>query len=292
MELRPRDHQLYLHGSCVCDVAVRAEAHAEPRARQAVHARCGDITPNSCYSAERAVLGAPANVRVAANALAVRLFLNVRTGPCLMALRPVRHGLRNLKVGPKYRKTRVVAFVVAQGRTVGTARVAVPTRVPPQTAVTVDTSDWYARGEPAPRDPQGVPAAPGEDYGARRGSATDTVAVRRPPAARSRANQSSSPRQVASAVCRPVVTTRAAAARSLGSRASLHTGAAGVPGFSGPVHTSSTQRRRSGSRRGSRGGCCTGCRARGIPRARGAWRRGWRRNARRVVLLRRGYHPA
>src|SRR5688572_13098232 len=85
------------------------------------------ITPNSCYSAGRVTREAPPNVRITAEVFPVLLHLRARSGPCLMALRPVRHQLRNLKLGSQHGKTSVLAWVVLDGKVLGSASIAVPT---------------------------------------------------------------------------------------------------------------------------------------------------------------------
>ena len=70
------------------------------------------LTPNSCYSAGRARHGVPSNVRIVAEVESVLLELRTHEGPCLMVLTPVRHRLRNLKLGPAHGKTSVLAFVM------------------------------------------------------------------------------------------------------------------------------------------------------------------------------------
>jgi hypothetical protein len=64
-----------------------------------------------------------------------------------MVLRPVRHHLRNLKLGSQHGKTTVIAWTVLDGKVVGSASIAVPSTTctqPTKNPVTVDTSDWYA----------------------------------------------------------------------------------------------------------------------------------------------------
>jgi hypothetical protein len=105
------------------------------------------VTPNSCYSAGRVTRDPPANVRLTSEVFAVQLHLRVRSGPCMMALRPVRHRTRNLKLGGSSGKNSVLAFVVLDGKVVGSASVAVPSvcnQMPNKNPMTVDTSDWYA----------------------------------------------------------------------------------------------------------------------------------------------------
>jgi hypothetical protein len=105
------------------------------------------ITPNSCYSATRVTREPPPNVRLVAEVFPVQLHLRARKGPCMMALRPVRHRARNLKLGAEHGKTSVLAFVVLDGRVVGSASIPVPAacnKMPTKNPATIDTSDWYA----------------------------------------------------------------------------------------------------------------------------------------------------
>jgi hypothetical protein len=110
------------------------------------------ITPNSCYSAGRAKPGVPPNVRITPETFSVLLPLRARSGPCLMALRPVRHQLRNLNLQGK---TSVLAFAMLDGKVVGSSSVPVgaASSTCPKNPVTVDTSDWYAWVDKMPPGP-------------------------------------------------------------------------------------------------------------------------------------------
>lgn len=115
----------------------------EPDGEYTLHAVT--IAPNSGYSAGRARPGVPPNVRLIPEAFGVLLEIRVRRGPALQVLTPIRHRLRNLKLGPSFGKTSVVAFAMLGGRVVGSASLPVnPTHQGPKDPVTVDTSDWYA----------------------------------------------------------------------------------------------------------------------------------------------------
>src|ERR1700704_2461975 len=70
------------------------------------------IAPNSGYSAGRAHPGVPPNIRLYPEAFPVILPIRARRGPALQVLMPVRHHLRNLKLGAKLAKTSVVAFAM------------------------------------------------------------------------------------------------------------------------------------------------------------------------------------
>lgn len=102
------------------------------------------ITPNSCYSAGRVVRQPPPTVRLVPEVFAIQLHLRTRKGPCMMALRPVRHWAKNLNLQGK---TSVMAFVMIDDRVLGSASISVPsacTTTPTKNPATVDTSDWYA----------------------------------------------------------------------------------------------------------------------------------------------------
>jgi hypothetical protein len=105
------------------------------------------VTPNSCYSAGRAQPGVPPDVRLTPEVFAVLLQLRTRRGPCLQVLTPVRHQLRNLKLGPQHGMSSVLAFVMIDDRVAGSASIPVQDAspsLPIKDRVTVDTSDWYA----------------------------------------------------------------------------------------------------------------------------------------------------
>jgi hypothetical protein len=125
----------------------------EPDGEYSLHAVT--ITPNSGYSAGRARIGTPPNVRLIGEALGVILDLRVRRGAALQVLTPVRHHLRNLKLGPKQGKTSVTAFAVLRGDIVGTASIDVRAvqECPKKNPVTVDTTDWYAYLDKMPPGP-------------------------------------------------------------------------------------------------------------------------------------------
>jgi hypothetical protein len=104
------------------------------------------IAPNSCYSAGRAELGPPPNVRLLPEVLPVLLHLRARTGPCLMVLTPARHQIHDLKLGAAHGKTSVAAFVMLNGAVVGSAFIKVdePGTCVNEGAKPVSTADWYA----------------------------------------------------------------------------------------------------------------------------------------------------
>lgn len=121
----------------------RLQLIAEPDGEFTLHAVT--ITPNSAYSSGRAHPGAPPNVRLTSEVFPVMLEIRERRGPALQVLTPIRHHLRNLKLGPKYGKTSVLAFAMLGDRIVGSASIPVgPSHHCSKNPVTVDTSDWYA----------------------------------------------------------------------------------------------------------------------------------------------------
>lgn len=112
------------------------------------------ITPNSCYSAGRAVLGVPATVRLVPEVLSVLLPVRVRRGPCLEVLTPVRHRLRNLRLGPQHGKTMVTAFLVNGDQVLGSASLpVVSTQGCPKDPLVLDTSEWFAWVDRMPPGP-------------------------------------------------------------------------------------------------------------------------------------------
>lgn len=104
------------------------------------------ITPNSAYSAGRAVQAPPANVRLFPEVLPVLLHLRVRRGPALQVLTPVRHRIHDLQLGPAFGKTSLVAFVILNDAIVGSSSVQLtdPGTQPNPDPRPVQTADWYA----------------------------------------------------------------------------------------------------------------------------------------------------
>jgi hypothetical protein len=103
------------------------------------------ITPNSCYSAGRAEPGVPPSVRLVPEVFSVLLPVRVRQGPCLMMLTPVRHRLRNLRLGAKHGKTTVTAFLMSGMQVLGSASIpVVSTQGCAKDPLPLDTSEWYA----------------------------------------------------------------------------------------------------------------------------------------------------
>lgn len=104
------------------------------------------LMPNACYSAGRAEIGVPPTVRLVPEVLPVLLHVRSRKGACLQVITPVRHRIRNLRLGAQHGKTSVLAFVMLNGAVAGSASLRVDE---PGTNVNdeprpVDTGDWYA----------------------------------------------------------------------------------------------------------------------------------------------------
>lgn len=115
----------------------------EPDREYTLHAVT--IAPNSSFSAGRARQGVPPNVRLLPEVLSVLLPLRARRGPSLMVLTPVRHRLRDLRLGPGTGHTAVTAFTMVGDQVVGSATIPFGGAQPcPRDPVPVDTADWYA----------------------------------------------------------------------------------------------------------------------------------------------------
>lgn len=96
--------------------------HLQPNGRYTLSSVT--LTPNTCFFAGPARVGAPAGVVVLPEVLPVTLELRVRRGPvCLRAITPVHHTLRNLELGPEHGKTAVAAFTVFEGVVVGSSTI-------------------------------------------------------------------------------------------------------------------------------------------------------------------------
>ena len=116
----------------------------EPDGELTLHAVT--LCPNSGYSAGRAHRGVPPTVRLTAETFSVLLNLHVRRGPALQMLTPVRHYLRNLKLGGEHGKTTLTVFAMLRGDVVGSASIPIHPahECPKKDPVTVGTTDWYA----------------------------------------------------------------------------------------------------------------------------------------------------
>lgn len=122
----------------------QVQLELEPDGEYTLHAVT--ITPSSGYSAGRAYPGVPPTVRLTAETFSVLLNLHVRRGRALQVPKPVRHYLRNLKLGEKHGKTTLTVFAMLRGDIVGSASVPIQPahECPKKDPVTVDTTDWYA----------------------------------------------------------------------------------------------------------------------------------------------------
>src|SRR6185436_7056550 len=96
----------------------------------------------------------PPSIRLVAEVFPILLPLRVRRGPALQVMTPVRHHLRNLKLGPKHGKSSVTAFAMVGDHIVGQASIpVVASHECPKNPVVVDTSDWYAWIDKMPPGP-------------------------------------------------------------------------------------------------------------------------------------------
>ncbi|APR76170.1 Hypothetical protein A7982_01517 [Minicystis rosea] len=120
----------------------------EPDGQFTLHAVTA--TPNSCYGAGRAERGIPPTVRLMPEAESVLLHITHHGGRCLQVMKPVRHHLPDLDLGPSHGKTTLIAFAMIDDRIVGSATLDVSNLggvVPgpgKDTPLPLDTSDWYA----------------------------------------------------------------------------------------------------------------------------------------------------
>lgn len=129
------------------------------------------LTPNSGYSAGRARRGVPPEVRILPEVEPVLLYVRPHRGRHLPVVTPVRHRLRNLKLGEAHGKTSVLAFVMLDDHVLGSASVAVrdPGCVVVEHPSPVSTSNWYAWVNRMPPGPprmhvQGTVALPSPGY--------------------------------------------------------------------------------------------------------------------------------
>jgi hypothetical protein len=127
------------------------------------------LTPNSCYHAGRAEIGAPPNVHVLPEVLPVMLRVNVRHGFCLQVVTPVLHQLRNLELGSKHGKTAVTAFCMLDDKVVGSSTIDVrqgaaqvaakrvgtaAAPAPSGSVCPLDTREWFAWVDLMPPGPK------------------------------------------------------------------------------------------------------------------------------------------
>lgn len=130
------------------------------------------LAPNSLYSAGQAELGVPPTVRLTAEVASVLLHIRTRKGFGIAMVRPLRHRLPNLQLGPARGKTSVMAFAMIDDRTVGSSSIIVDAcgvTPNPNPSISVDTSDWHAWVNAMPPGPAsfhvtGVAYAPTPGY--------------------------------------------------------------------------------------------------------------------------------
>lgn len=113
------------------------------------------LAPDASYRAGRAREGVPPEVRITPETFPVLLEVKRRKGMAIQMLTPLRHRLRNLKLGAAHGKTTVLAFVVVDGKTVGSASIPVGKGDPlpdkdPAIIGTRDFHAWVNRMPPGP----------------------------------------------------------------------------------------------------------------------------------------------
>src|SRR5688572_23091983 len=109
--------------------------------------------PNPCYVAGAVKPGAPDNVRIASDAVPVRVVIKQKRGMCAQVVSTVRHNHRPLRLGGRSGKTKVIVFAMMNGQVVGTSSVDMPSPPTPNPAPppppepppmpSVKTSDWH-----------------------------------------------------------------------------------------------------------------------------------------------------
>jgi len=116
------------------------------------------LTPNTCYGAGRAERGVPPEVRLLPEVESILLHITHRRGRCLQAPKPVRHHLRDLKLGASHGKTTLTAFAMVGDHVVGSASLDVSQLGNVHSGgggdvAPIDTSDWYAWIDQMPPGP-------------------------------------------------------------------------------------------------------------------------------------------
>lgn len=123
--------------------------------------------PNACYVAAGVKSGPPATVRITADAVPIRVVLKERRGRvCAQMVTQVRHLRRNVKLGGRTGKTKVLVFAMLDGTVVGSNSVDMPAPpappspppppAPPPPATTgpsVSSADWHAWVDKMPPGP-------------------------------------------------------------------------------------------------------------------------------------------
>jgi hypothetical protein len=115
------------------------------------------LTPSTCFSPGLAAPGAPPEILLAPEVQPVVLRVRMRGGPCAQVLTPVRHRIRDLRLGDAHGKTSLRAFVMLNDALLGSASVRVddPDACINCQSTPVQTADWYAWLD---RMPPGPPA--------------------------------------------------------------------------------------------------------------------------------------
>ncbi len=118
------------------------------------------MTPNSCFSPGLISNGPPPGHSTIPEARAVTLGIDRRDGICLMAIRPVRHTVPNIRLGNGH--TSVVAFTVLNNGTVVGQNSIAASDVDRMTIVTAETrsalnsGDWTALANLRPPPPDSL----------------------------------------------------------------------------------------------------------------------------------------
>jgi len=120
------------------------QLHLEPDGEYTLNAVT--LCPSSGYSAGRAHIGVPPEVRLTGETFSVLLELHARRGPALQVVTSVRHHLRHLRIGPKLGMSTLTAFAMLRGHVVGSASVPIQCshEHPQKDPAAVDTTGWYA----------------------------------------------------------------------------------------------------------------------------------------------------
>jgi hypothetical protein len=107
------------------------------------------LVPSTCYSAGRAVRGAPPSVRLLNTVEPVLLNLHVHGGLCAMHVHTVKHQLHHLTFGPE--KIMVDAFVMHGLQVLGQSSILIDRALPgPDPTPTSDWTAWVDEMPPGP----------------------------------------------------------------------------------------------------------------------------------------------
>jgi hypothetical protein len=117
------------------------------------------LTPSGCWQAGPARLATPPNVLLIPEVEPVILELAYRQVFCTQAIKPIRHSIGNIELGPKHGKTAIVAFVMHHDQILGSSSIEPrPGQLdcgPDPSSPILDTSDWFAWVDrmPGPQPP-------------------------------------------------------------------------------------------------------------------------------------------